>query len=283
MKDVKKTIKEYLLCIVGAFFVALGVYFFKFPNNFSTGGVSGISIILGNYFGLASASYIATVINAIMLILGFAMIGRDCGLKTVIGTATMSGSLVLFELIIPMSSPLTDEPFLELIFAILLPAVGSAILFNTEGSTGGTDIIAMILRKYTHMNIGTALLISDAGITMLSFLFGAKTGLFSLLGLIMKTFFIDTVIDGINQSKCFSIITESPDEISDFITHTLNRSCTVVEGKGGFTHNRKYMISAAMNRYQAVKLQRYLKENHPDTFMMITNSSEVIGKGFRGL
>lgn len=283
MKNIRKTVNEYLLCVFGAFLVALGVYFFKFPNNFSTGGVSGISIILGNYFGLSSASFIAAVINGIMLVLGFAMVGRNCGVKTVIGTATLSGVLMLFEYLIPMNAPLTDQPLLELIFAILLPAVGSAILFNCDGSTGGTDIIAMILSKYTRMNIGTSLMISDAGITMLSFLFGVKTGLFSILGLAMKTFFIDSVIDGINQSKCFSIITESPDDISSFITGKLGRSCTVIEGKGGFSHSRKYLITAATSRYQASKLQRYLKESHPDTFMTITNSSEVIGKGFRGL
>ena len=279
----KKTIREYLLCAVGALCVALGVYFFKFPNNFSTGGVSGISVVLGNYFGLAGAGNISAVINAIMLVLGFAFLGRGCGLKTVVGTAVLSGALMLFERLIPLDAPLTDQPLLELIFAILLPAVGSAILFNCGGSTGGTDIIAMILRRYTNMNIGTGLFISDVGITLLSFLFGVETGLFSLLGLILKTFCVDSVIDSINQCKCFSIITDSPEDISEYITRELGRSCTILEGTGGFTHTRKYLVTAAMRRYQAARLQKYLKANHPETFMMITNSSEIIGKGFRGL
>jgi len=279
----KKAVKEYLLCVLGAFVVAVGVYFFKFPNSFSTGGVSGISVVLGNYFHLSSASTVATVINLIMLALGFVLIGRDCGIKTVIGTLTLSGSLMLFEWLIPLDAPLTSQPLLELIFAILLPAFGSAILFNCDGSTGGTDIIAMVLRKYTRMNIGTALLISDAGITALSFLFGVETGLFSVLGMLMKTLFVDSVIESINLCKCFSIITDEPENIAAFITGTLKRSCTVIEGTGGFTHTRKYMVSAAMKRYQAAQLQRWLKTNHPKTFMMITNSSEVIGKGFRGL
>ncbi|MBE6612493.1 MAG: YitT family protein [Ruminococcaceae bacterium] len=283
MKNIKKTVQEYALCVIGALFVSLGVYFFKFPNNFSTGGVSGISVILGNYFGISSASTIATVINALMLVLGFLLVGRDCGLKTVVGSATLSGALMLFEWLIPLDAPLTSQPLLELVFAIALPAVGSAILFNCDGSTGGTDIIAMILRKYSRMNIGTALMISDAGITALAFLFGVETGLFSVLGMIMKTMFIDTVIDSIHMSKCFSIITDHPEEITDFITKEIKRSCTVLEGVGGFTHSRRYMISAAMNRYQALRLQRWLKEHYPTTFMMITNSSEVIGKGFRGL
>lgn len=279
----KKTLREYLLCAVGALCVALGVYFFKFPNNFSTGGVSGISVVLGNYFGLAGAGNISAVINAIMLVLGFAFLGRGCGLKTVVGTVVLSGALMLFERLIPIDAPLTSQPLLELIFAILLPAVGSAILFNCGGSTGGTDIIAMILRRYTNMNIGTGLFISDVGITLLSFLFGVETGLFSLLGLILKTFCVDSVIDSINQCKCFSIITDSPEDISEYITRELGRSCTILEGTGGFTHTRKYLVTAAMRRYQAARLQKYLKANHPETFMMITNSSEIIGKGFRGL
>ena len=279
----KKAIKEYTLCIVGALFVALGVYFFKFPNNFSTGGVSGISVVLGNYFDLSSASVITTGINIAMLVIGIIFLGRGCTFKTVLGSLTLSGALMLFEWLITMSAPLTDEPLLELVFAIGLPAVGSAILFNCDGSTGGTDIIAMIIRKYTRVNIGTGLLISDVGITALAFLFGVKTGLFSVLGLLTKTALIDTVIESFHMSKCFQIITDTPEDITEFITNDLKRSCTVIEGVGGFTHARKYMISTAMNRYQAAQLQKYLKREHPTTFMMITNSSEVIGKGFRGL
>lgn len=279
----KKALKEYALCVIGALFVALGVYFFKFPNNFSTGGVSGISVVLGNYFHLSSASFVATVINVTMLIFGFAFLGRGCTVKTVLGSLTLSGGLMLFEWLIPLGAPLTDQPLLELVFAIGLPAIGSAILFNCDGSTGGTDIIAMILRKYTRMNIGTALLISDAGITALAFLFDVKTGLFSVLGLIVKTAVIDSVIESFNMCKCFQIITDTPEAITEYITKDLKRSCTVIEGVGGYTHAKKYMISTAMHRYQATQLQKYLKREQPKTFMMITNSSEVIGKGFRGL
>lgn len=283
MSQYKKALKEYALCVAGAFCVALGVYFFKFPNSFSTGGVSGISVVLGNYFMLSSASLIATVINMLMLVIGFIFLGRGCGIKTVIGSLTLSGALMLFEWIIPLGAPLTDQPLLELIFAIGLPAVGSAILFNCDGSTGGTDILAMILKKHVRMNIGTALFVSDVGITLLAFLFGVKTGLFSLLGLIFKTLFVDSVIENLNMCKCFQIITDTPEDITEFITSKLGRSCTVIEGMGGFSHARKYMISTAMRRSQAAQLQKYLKANHPKTFMMITNSSEVIGKGFRGL
>lgn len=275
--------KEYLMCFGGALLVAVGVYFFKFPNNFSTGGVSGVSVILSGYFQISSASTISTIINMALLLLGFVFLGHDCGIKTVIGTVTLSGALMLFEKLFPLNAPLTDQPFLELVYAIFFPAMGSAILFNCSGSTGGTDIVAMILKKHTSLNIGSALVVTDIGITLGAFLFGAQAGLYSLLGLILKTAVIDTVIENINLCKCFYITTDNPDEISEYITKQLNRSCSVVEVEGAYTHKKRYMLICAMRRYQAAQLRRYLKENFPTTFMMITNSSEVIGKGFRGL
>lgn len=279
-----KKVESYALCVAGALLVAVGVYFFKYPNNFSTGGVSGISILLRGVFHLRTASFVNAGINGALLLLGFLFVGRECGLKTVVGTLTLSGALLLFEKLFPMSGPLTDEPLLELVFAILLPAVGSAILFNNEGSTGGTDIVALILRKYSRVqDIGKALFVTDVGITAGAFYFGVKTGLFSLLGLVLKTVVIDGVIENINLCKCFSIITDSPQPISAFITDTLHRSCTILEGTGGYTHERKYVLLSAMNRYQATRLQKFLRAESPKTFMMITNSSEVIGKGFRGL
>lgn len=277
-----KKIKEYLLCFVGALFVGIGVYFFKVPNNFSTGGVSGVSIILSGYFKLSSVGIIATVINTVMLVLGFIFVGKDCSIKTVLGTFTLSCSLIVFENLFPLSKPLTDEPLLELFFAVLFPAIGSAILFNCNGSTGGTDILAMILRKYSSLNIGIALLFTDFIITLGSFLFGAKTGLLAVLGLLMKSLIVDSVIENINLSKCFLIISEEYEDINNFIKTKLKRGCTIVEAKGGFTNDDTKVLISVMNRFQAVQLRRYLKENHPTSFVIVTNSSEIIGKGFRG-
>ncbi len=275
-------IKEYLLCFVGSLFVAVGVYFFKIPNHFSTGGVSGISIILSGVFHLSSAGVIAAVLNVAMLVLGFAFCGKDCGMKTVVGSLTLSGALLILEPLVPMTAPLTDEPILELFFAVLLPAVGSAVLFNCNGSTGGTDIVAMILRRHTNLDIGSALLVSDLLITLGAFAFGIKTGLLSLLGLTMKTLIVDSVIENINLSKCFSIITANPDEISKYISGTLKRSSTVLEATGAYTRGKTHIVVSAMSRFQAIQLRKYLKSNYPDSFIIVTNSSEIIGKGFRG-
>lgn len=276
-------VKDYALCILGALFVAVGVYFFKIPNQFSTGGVSGIAIILSGYFKLSSVGLITSVLNTAMLVLGFSFFGKDCGMKTVVGSFTLSGALILMEQLLPLYAPLTDEPLLELVFSVFFPAIGSAVLFNCNGSTGGTDIIAMILKKHTNINIGMALLLSDLLITLGAFAFGVKTGLLSLLGLTMKTLIVDSVIENINLSKCFSIITQNPEEISQYISKTLRRSCTIVEATGGFTHGETHVVISAMNRFQAIQLRSFLRANYPQSFIIITNSSEIIGKGFRGV
>jgi uncharacterized membrane-anchored protein YitT (DUF2179 family) len=275
--------KEYFYCFFGAILVAVGVYFFKVPNHFSTGGVSGISIILGDYFHLSSVGTILTGINILLLLIGFIFVGKDCGIKTVIGTLTLSGAMLLLEKIAPLQAPVTNQPFLELIYAVLLPAAGSAILFNSGGSTGGTDIIAMILKKHTNMNIGISLMFSDTLITLGSFLFGAQAGLFALLGLVLKSTFVDFIIENINLSKCFTIITSHKDEICEHINTKIKRGATIIEAEGSFTHEKKYMIITVLGRMQAAELRKYLRIHYPETFMMITNSSEIIGKGFRGV
>ena len=218
------TVKEWLLITAGIAIMTLGIYFFKFPNHFSTGGVTGISIVLGHYFPGMTPGTFVTVINVALLALGFAVFGRSFGVRTVYASLLMSGLLDLLEAVCPLDAPMTSQPLMELLFAVGLPAVGSAILFNLDASSGGTDIIAMILRKYTSLNIGMALLISDTVITLSACVaFGMETGLFSVLGLVIKALFVDMVMDNLRVKKCFQIITSRPEPIEDFITRSLHR------------------------------------------------------------
>lgn len=276
----KKRLKEYVFCIFGAMLAGVGIYFFKLPNHFTIGGVSGLSIVLSELLHISS-SLIITIANVLLLILGMITVGRQCGLKTILGTAVLSGTLLVLEQLVPLTEPLTNQPFLELCFAVALPAIGSAILFQYEGSTGGTDIIALILQKYTSMDIGTGLLLADVLITCSAFRFGIETALFSILGLFVRSVVIDSVIESINLCKCFTIITAHPQEISRFIIDELHRSTTSIEAQGGFTGEHTHVILTTMRRSQAMRLRKFLRNNYPETFMMLTNSSEVIGKGFR--
>lgn len=277
-------IKEYLLITAGVMLVVVGVYFFKFPNNFSIGGVTGIAIIVSKMFGeTISSGTIVLIINFILLGVGYAFLGKSFGNRTAYGSLLMSVSLKFLEIIVPMDGPLTKEPVLELAFAVILPAVGAAILFNIGSSTGGTDIIAMLLKKYTSIDIGRSLLMTDFLLTMAAFLvFDVQTGLLSILGLFLKTTLVDTVIENMNLNKYFTIITEDPKPICEYILNKIHRSATVFDAKGAFTNNNKKIILTVMSRSQAVALRKYIRQTDPEAFLLITNTSEIIGRGFRG-
>ena len=200
---------------------------------------------------------------------------------TVYSSVLMSVALSGMERIWPMAGPLTEEPLLELVFAVFLSGVGSSLLFNIGASSGGTDIIAMILKKYTSLDIGSVLFLVDAAaIVMAFFLFGPTTGLFSALGLLCKSLVIDTVIESINQCKCFNIICDEPEPICQFIIHELGRDATVYEAVGAFTKKQKTVIMTTMKRGQALRLRNFIKKQEPSAFILISNSSEIIGKGF---
>ena len=276
-------LKDYALLTLGSLLIAIGVYFFKFPNHFSTGGVSGISIILNRYFPILSSGTYMFILNQALLVVGFAVFGRGFGIRTAYCSILMSGAAWALEAIIPLSAPLTSQPLLELIFAVTLPAIGSAILFNREASSGGTDVVAMILKRYTSQNIGVSLLTADFLITVMGcFAFGFETGLFGIFGLMIKAVVVDMVLENIKIHKCFQIITANPEPIVRFIVEDLHRGATNLCGEGAFTHENKTVILTVVNRVQAVRLRNHAKEIDPGCFILITNTGEIIGKGFRG-
>ena len=276
-----ENLKKFLLVNLGVFLLTTGVYFFKLPNNFSTGGVSGISILLGNFVPISTASLMA-VINVALLVVGYIFIGREFGFWTTYCSLMYSLETWILEKAYPMTAPFTDQPLLELVFAMMLPGLGSALLFYCNASSGGTDIVAMILKKYTSISdIGKALFASDSVIALAAcFLFGVETGMFSILGLFLKAFVVDSVIESINLCKFFSIVTSKPTEICDFIIKDLHHSSTVVDGEGAFSHQDKKVVLTAVRRGEAIRLRQRCKQIAPHCFMFITNTSEIIGKGF---
>lgn len=275
-----KLLLEYGVITIAVEIIVVGIYFFKFPNHFAFGGVSGFSSVFSQLTGISASSF-TNYINYGLLVIGFLFLGKSVGTRTVYATIVMSLSLSFLEAFCPMDGPLTQEPLLELIFAIICPAIGSAILFNISASSGGTDIIAMILRKYTSINIGTALLLVDVtSVIMAFYVFGPSTGLFSTLGLVGKSLGIDTIIESINRCKCFTVICDEPEPICHFIIHTLHRSATVYHAQGAFSHQPKMIILTTVKPSQAIALRNYIRRNSPTAFVQITNSSEIVGKGF---
>ena len=279
----KLKLKNFSLLTISTLIMAVGIYFFKFANNFTFGGITGIAVLVAKFLPI-SASDFSLVVNILLLIIGWIVLGKSFAEKTAYSTILLSVSLSLLERIYPMSHPLTNEPLLELIFAILLPALGSAILFNIGASSGGTDVIAMILKKYTSVDIGKGLMISDLIFTLAGFLvFNVKTGLYSLFGLIMRSALIDNFIESFNRSKYFHVVTSNATCLCDFIQNDLQRGATIVNATGAFTGDDKYIILTVLSPSQAVKLRNFIKEQDPKAFLLVSNTSEIIGKGFHSV
>lgn len=279
----KSNLKNFSLLTVSTLIMAAGIYFFKFANNFTFGGITGLAVTIAKFTPL-SASDFSFIANILLLIIGWIILGKTFAAKTAYSTILLSVTLSVLERVYPMSHPLTNEPLLELVFAILLPALGSAVLFNIGASSGGTDVIAMILKKYTSVDIGRGLMISDILCTLSAFfVFDVKTGLYSLLGLIMRSALIDNFIESLNRSKYFHVVCSEPKEICKFIEKELGRGATLVNAKGAFTGNNKYIILTVLSPSQAVKLRNFIKENSPGAFLLISNTSEIIGKGFHSV
>lgn len=279
----KQWLNDFFILNAGTLLTAVGSYFFKFPNNFSTGGVTGISVVMTHYFPGLSNGTIVSVINIALLIVGLLLLGKGFGFKTFYVTVAFSAMLKILEVIWPMTQPLTDQPFMELLLGVFLPAWGSALLFNIGSSTGGTDIIAMIVKKYFKCHIGRALLIVDFFITLMTFVaFGPETGLFSMVGLFIRSFAVDLFLENMNTYKYFTIITDKPQEIYSYITDVLHRGATVYQAEGLYKHTEKTVIMTAQGKKQALHLQDVIRQKDPHAFVLVTNTSEIIGKGFSG-
>ena len=288
-KSKLRTIRDFLLINVGLLMLAVGIYFFKAPNGFATGGVSGVGILLAHLpfsaeLHITQSTYVM-VINVILLVLGVIFLGKRCGFMTIYCSLVFSLENMIFEHICPLSGPLTDSPLLELVYAILLTGIGSAILFRNNASSGGTDIVALILKKYTHLNVSTALLITDFLIAASTFIvYGdIKVGLYSMLGLFAKIFVMDDILDSMNMCKAFTIVTTKAEEIDNYIVNEMKRGATMYKAEGVYTGEQKQVIITVCKRTEALRLRMKIKQIDPHSFIIITKTSEIMGKGFRSV
>lgn len=278
-----KKIKSFFMMTAGCILLVLGVYFFKIPNGFVTGGVTGIATVLAKISPITPAIWIWGI-NIVMLLVGFLFLGKGNGIKTVYCSMFYSALTFVLEKFVPLNGPLTDQPVLELVYAMLLTSIGAALIFNADATSGGTDIVAMIIKKYSSMDVGKALLAVDFIVAVSSFMvFDVKTGLYSMLGLFSKAFIVDAVIDNLNTCKYFVVITEKREEISEFIIKELHHGVTISSVVGEYTKDEKSMIHTVCKRIEAISLRRKIKEIDPHAFIIVTTSSEIIGRGFRSV
>ena len=274
--------KEFMLINAGLILTAAGVVLFKSPNGFAIGGVSGIAIIVNHYMPGHNVGLIMLLINIVLNILGAFLLGADFGLRTLYSSFALSGFVWIGEKLLPLSHPLTGDRMLELVYAIALPAIGSALVFNQNSSTGGTDIIARILTQHTHLHVGKTLLISDSLIAFSAiFTLGLRQGMYSILGLFLKGFVIDNVIESLNLSKKLEIITSRPEEMEHYILRTVHRGLTILPAEGAYSGQSKKLLTVVVRRNQAASIRDFVHKADPEAFLIITNTSEILGKGFR--
>ena len=270
-----KQIKNFLIMTLSITIMAIGVYYFKFPNNFTFGGVTGAAVVFAKITPL-SASMFSTIVNMLLLVVGFFFLGKDFAIKTTYATILLSVELLVLEKLDPLTHPLSNEPMLELIFAIALPAIASALLFYVGASSGGTDVIAMIVKKYAHVeNIGMALFLTDLVMIIIA--------CFVFDGLVVKSFMIDAIIENIMLRQSIMLICDDKDVICDYITNTLEKSATYVEARGAYTGERNYIVFSTLTKKQAIELRSFIHQNKLHAFMSVMSTSEVFGKGFSSL
>ena len=277
-------IKSFFIITISTIIMAIGVYFFKFPNNFCFGGVTGAAVVFAKILPISASSF-SFVVNMALLVVGFAFLGKSFALRTTYATILLSGLLVVFERAFPLKQPLSNEPMLELIFAIALPAIASALLFYEGSSSGGTHVIAMIVKKYAHVDdIGIALFVTDLIMIIIAcFVFDIKTALYSFVGLTVKSFLIDAIIENIMLRKSIMITCDDKDAICHFITGELQKGATIVEATGAYTNEKRYLIFTTLTRKQAAVLRSFIHQNKLHAFISMSSTSEVFGKGFTSI
>ena len=280
-EKVMKYVKQYVLITLSISIMSVGVYFFKFPNNFVFGGVTGTAALVAKLTPM-SASAFSSAANLVLLVVGLIFLGKEFAMTTGYATFVMSVELMVFEKLCPLSGPLSDQPMLDLLFAIALPAIASALLFNVGASSGGTDIIALIVEKYTYIHsIAVALFITDLFMVIAAcFVFDLYTALYSFVGLTVKSLVIDAVLEKIKMCKAILIVCDEKKPICDFVMRKLMRGATYTPCFGAYTDKPHYIIYTTLTRHEADQLQEFIHKEHLNAFMSMLSTTEVFGKGF---
>ena len=276
-----KNIKEYLYTTLGTVLVAAGLYFFLIPSDLATGGASGLAIVINSFVSIIPISILLLIINVILFITGFIIIGKGFGVKTIYASLLLSAVMFGFEQLIILESALSNDLLLNLIFGIVISGVGMGIVFNQDASTGGTDILAKIINKFTNLPLGRAIFLADLLIVISAgFAFGITKSMYAMLGVLMNGYVIDYIIDGLNVKKEVTIISTKTDEIKQYIIDTLDRGFTVYYGKGGYSNVDKEILVVITSKREYVKLRSFIHQTDELAFLTVNTTHEVYGEGF---
>lgn len=273
----KQTIKpkEFLMLTVGSAIVAVAVYFFMLPSKVTVGSVSALALVLSNFIPL-SVSVITFALNAGLLVIGYLLIGPEFGIKTVYTSLVMPCFMGLFEIIAPNIQPIANDQILDATCYILIVSIGQAMLFSCNASSGGLDIVAKLMNKFLHMEVGKAISLSGMLVALSSALcYDKKTVVLSVLATYFCGLIVDYFIFGMNIKRKVCILSSKHEEILSFILHDLHSGATLYDGIGAYNNQIRREIVAIVDKQEYRKLMDYLKTTDPNAFITVYSVQEI--------
>ena len=268
-------IKETVILTVAVAIIAAAVYFFLVPSHTSVSSISGLGIVLSNFVPL-QLSAITMILNVVLLIIGFITCGREFGVKTVYTSVMLPLFLGLFEIIFPNFGSMTDSQELDVLCYILVVSVGLSILFNRNASSGGLDIVAKIMNKYLHMELGKAMSLSGMCVALsAAFVYDKKTVVLSILGTYFNGIVLDHFIFDHNIKRRVCIITKKEEELRQFIIHDLHSGATIYEAIGAYNMEKRREIITIVDKGEYQKLMKFINQEDPKAFITVYNVSNM--------
>ena len=268
-------VKETVILTVAVAIIAAAVYFFLVPSHTSVSSISGLGIVLSNFVPL-QLSAITMILNVVLLIIGFFTCGREFGVKTVYTSVMQPLFLGLFEIIFPNFGSMTDSQELDVLCYILVVSVGLSILFNRNASSGGLDIVAKIMNKYLHMELGKAMSLSGMCVALSAALvYDKKTVVLSILGTYFNGIVLDHFIFDNNIKRRVCIITKKEEELRQFIIHDLHSGATIYEALGAYNMEKRREIITIVDKGEYQKLMKFINQEDPKAFITVSNVSNM--------
>ena len=268
-------VKETVIITVAVAIIAAAVYFFLVPSHASVSSISGLGIVLSNFVPL-QLSAITMILNVVLLIIGFFTCGREFGVKTVYTSVMLPLFLGLFEIIFPNFGSMTDSQELDVLCYILVVSVGLSILFNRNASSGGLDIVAKIMNKYLHMELGKAMSLSGMCVALSAALvYDKKTVVLSILGTYFNGIVLDHFIFDNNIKRRVCIITKKEEELRQFIIHDLHSGATIYEAIGAYNMEKRREIITIVDKGEYQKLMKFINQEDPKAFITVYNVSNM--------
>ncbi|MBQ8302942.1 MAG: YitT family protein [Clostridia bacterium] len=273
--DFKASVVDFAIITVGAFIAAAAIFFFMLPSHVAVGSGSALAMVLSNFIPLP-VSVLSLLINVILLITGFVLIGPEFGAKTVYSSIMVPVFMGLFELVFPEFQSLTSDPFLDVLCYILVVGIAMAILFSRNASSGGLDIVAKIMNKYLKIELGKAVSISGIAVALTSaFSYDTKTVVLSVLGTYFGGIVLDYFIFGLGLKRKVCIISPKLDVFVNFILNELHSGATIYENYGAYDRTPRKEVVAIVDKNEYRKLMDFIKETDPKAFVTVYAVNEM--------